>query len=145
MGLIRSGYTDLTPEDDDKLTQYLWPVIKEIIKTAIENNQNLIIEGCYIPFDWQRYFDTEYLYHVDFYCIIMTEYYIENNYDKINKYACIIENRLDHELCTKEFLLNENKKNLLLCKKYKFKYILIDKEYECDINLDIMKKKGSDI
>ena len=145
MGLIRSGYTDLTPEDDDKLTQYLWPVIKEIIKTAIENNQNLIIEGCYIPFDWQRYFDTEYLYHIDFYCIIMTENYIENNYDNINKYACIIENRLDHELCTKEFLLNENKKNLLLCKKYKFKYILIDKEYECDINLDIMKKKGSDI
>lgn len=145
IGLIRSGYTDLTPEDDDKLTQYLWPVIKEIIKTAIENNQNLIIEGCYIPFDWQRYFDTEYLYHIDFYCIIMTENYIENNYDNINKYACIIENRLDHELCTKEFLLNENKKNLLLCKKYKFKYILIDKEYECDINLDIMKKKGSDI
>ena len=68
MGLIRSGYTDLTPKDDDKLTQYLWPVIKEIIKTAIENNQNLIIEGCYIPFDWQRYFDTEYLYHIDFYC-----------------------------------------------------------------------------
>lgn len=52
MGLIRSGYTKLTPQDDDKLTEYLWPMVREIIKTAIENKQNLIVEGCYIPFDW---------------------------------------------------------------------------------------------
>ncbi len=26
MGLIRSGYTDLTPEDDNELTDYLWPI-----------------------------------------------------------------------------------------------------------------------
>ena len=45
MGLIRSGNTDLTPEDDDELTEYLWPIVREIIKTAIENRQNLIIEG----------------------------------------------------------------------------------------------------
>ena len=45
MGLIRSGYTKLTPEDDDKLTEYLWPVVREMIKTAIENGQNLIVEG----------------------------------------------------------------------------------------------------
>ena len=36
MGLIRSGYTDLTPEDDDKLTQYLWPVIKEIMLNFVK-------------------------------------------------------------------------------------------------------------
>ena len=28
MGLIRSGYTDLTPMDDDWLTEYLWPVVR---------------------------------------------------------------------------------------------------------------------
>ena len=53
MGLIRSKNTRLTPEDDDKLEEYLWPIIKEIIKTAIENEQNLIVEGCYVPFDWK--------------------------------------------------------------------------------------------
>lgn len=37
MGLIRSGCTELTPEDDNKLTDYLWQIIREIIKTAIEN------------------------------------------------------------------------------------------------------------
>ena len=36
MGLIRSGQTELTPYDDNKLTDYLWSIIKEIIKTAIE-------------------------------------------------------------------------------------------------------------
>ena len=46
MGLIRSGNTVLTPEDDDALTDYLWPIVREIIKTAIENKQNLIVEGC---------------------------------------------------------------------------------------------------
>ena len=67
MGLIRSGYTDLTPEDDDKMVGYLWPVIREMIKTAIENDQNLIVEGCYVPFDWQKDFSDDYLQKIEFY------------------------------------------------------------------------------
>ena len=43
MGLIRSGNTELTPCDDKELTGYLWPIVSEIIKTAIENKQNLIV------------------------------------------------------------------------------------------------------
>ena len=61
MGLIRSKNTNLTPWDDEKLTDYLWPIVREMIKTAIENNQNLIVEGCYIPFNWQKDFESEYL------------------------------------------------------------------------------------
>ena len=60
MGLIRSGYTKLTPEDDDKLTEYLWPIVREMIKTVIENRQNLIVEGCYIPYFYLD-FPEEYL------------------------------------------------------------------------------------
>lgn len=56
MGLIRSGNTNLTPEDDDDLTTYLWPIVREMIKTAIENKQNLIVEGCYIPFVLEKGF-----------------------------------------------------------------------------------------
>ena len=37
MGLIRSGKTAFTPEDDEALTDYLWPIVREMIKTAIEN------------------------------------------------------------------------------------------------------------
>ena len=61
MGLIRSKNTDLTPEDDEKLEFYLWKIVKEIVKTAIENKQNLIVEGCYIPFMWKQDFTEEYL------------------------------------------------------------------------------------
>ena len=57
MGLIRSGQTDLTPEDDDELVDYLWPIVREMIKTAIENKQNLIVEGIYIPFTWRDDFE----------------------------------------------------------------------------------------
>ena len=69
MGLIRSGNTELMPEDDETLTGYLWPIIREIVKTAIENKQNLIIEGCYIPFDWRRDFEERYLSSIRFICL----------------------------------------------------------------------------
>ena len=59
MGLIRSGNTNLTPEDDEELTDYLWPIVCEMIKTAIENKQNLIVEGCYVPPEWKTDFTRE--------------------------------------------------------------------------------------
>ena len=79
MGLIRSGYTNLTPGDDDKLTEYLWPIIREIVKTAIENQQNLVIEGCYIPFDWTADFNDFYRKNIRFICLVMSEKYIANH------------------------------------------------------------------
>ena len=51
MGLIRSVNTVPTPEDNDVLTEYLLPIAREMIKTAVENKQDFIVEGCYIPFD----------------------------------------------------------------------------------------------
>mgnify|MGYP002522485598 CR=1 FL=1 len=73
MGLIRSGNTSLTPEDDDALTDYLWPIVREMIKTAVENRQHLIVEGCYIPFDWRIDFDEHYLPSIQFICLAMTD------------------------------------------------------------------------
>ena len=110
MGLIRSGNTDLTPMDDDKLTDYVWPSVREIIKTAIENKQNLIVEGCYVPFSWQKDFTEEYLHNIKYYCLTMSENYIRNHFAEIKKYANIIENRLDDSDCTLESVLNENAK-----------------------------------
>ena len=117
MGLIRSGNTSLTPEDDEQLEKYLWPIIREMIKTAIENNQNLIIEGCYIPFNWKNDFETSYLKEIQFYCLIMTPHYIQNHFSDIKNYADVIEKRLDDTWFTKEMALNENLQNLEQCKK----------------------------
>lgn len=135
MGLIRSGYTSLTPEQDDELTDYLWPVVREIIKTAIENEQNLIIEGCYIPFDWSRDFEDEYLKHIKYYCLIMSENYIKNNFPLIKSYASIIEDRAEDDWCTMKNALEDNKKFLTLAQRYNADYILIDDKYEINIDL----------
>ena len=136
MGLIRSGNTKLTPMSSDKdLTAYLWPIVSEIIKTAIENKQNLIIEGCYIPFDWQKDFDFEYLKNIKYFCLVMSEKYIKNHFDDIKKYANNIENRVDDEHCTLDSVLADNAEFLFLAKKYNVNYILIDDKYEVNIEL----------
>jgi hypothetical protein len=135
MGVIRSGKINLTPDDDAELESYLWPIIREIIKTAIENQQNLVIEGCYIPFDWKNSFEGKYLEQIKYYCLIMTEEYINNHFDDIKEYANIIEHRIDDSFCTKEILLKENSINLDMCKKYGCDYILIDNDYKVDIKL----------
>lgn len=138
MGLIRSGNTALTPSDDDsELTAYLWPIIREMIHTAIENNQNLIIEGCYIPFDWKNDFDEAYLEQIRYCCLIMTKEYIESHLSDIHEYASVIEARADDDRSywSQERLIEENTKNLMLCKKHQCEYVLIDSYYEVDIEL----------
>ena len=137
MGLIRSGNTELTPMSDDKdLTAYLWPIVREMVKTAIENKQNLIVEGCYIPFDWQKDFDSEYLESIKYYCLRMGEEYIRNHFADIKKYANVIENRLDVEWCTIQSVLTDNAEVLALAKKHNVNFILIDDQYEINIDLD---------
>ena len=136
MGLIRSGNTKLSPMSDDKdLTAYLWPIVREMIKTAIENKQNLIVEGCYIPFDWQNEFDSEYLESIKYYCLIMSEEYIKNHFSDIKKYASVIENRGDDTDCTLESVLADHAQVLELAQKHNVNYLLIEDRYEIDIEL----------
>lgn len=132
MGLIRSGNTSLTPlSDNTDLTAYLWPIVREIIKTAVENEQNLIVEGCYIPFDWAKDFTQEYLNSIKFCCLVMSENYIRNHFDDIKQYANFIEKRLDDDL-TIQNVLKDNANYLALAKENNLKYILIENNYEVD-------------
>lgn len=130
MGLIRSKNTALTPMDDEKLTDYLWPILREMIKTAIENGQNLIIEGCYIPFDWQKSFPPQYLTQICYRCIIMSREYIENHFEDIRAHANAIEQRLDDTDLNKDTLIWENEQNLRLCREYGCNYILLKDTYD---------------
>lgn len=133
MGLIRSQRTELTPMDDDKLTDYLWPIVREMIKTTIENKQNLIVEGCYIPFDWQKDFSEEYVDNIQYVCLVMSQKYIENHFDDIRRYENVIERRLDALSLNKEDLIAENIYNLAQCRAYDLHYILIDEIYEVEL------------
>ena len=130
MGMIRSGNTVLTPEDDDDLIEYLWPIVREIIKTAIENRQNLIIEGCYIPFSWRQDFDEQYLPSIRFICLVMSEKYIENHFSEIIGHESEIEYRLAYADCSVESLKTENAR---IAEGYRLvgeQAVLIDSDYE---------------
>lgn len=135
MGMIRTGQTNLTPSDDDKMTPYIWPIVREMVKTAIENRQNLIVEGCYIPFDWKKDFEEEYLKEIRYYCLVMTPSYIRNHFGDIRKYACVIEARLDDSWYDETTFVDENVRNLEMCRQYGLDYILIDDAYQVDIEL----------
>ena len=143
MGLIRSGNTNLTPMDDDKLTDYLWPIVREMIKTAIENRQDLIVEGCYIPFDWQESFPEEYLQQIRYLCLIFSKAYIEKHFSDIQAYGSVIEKRLDDSDLDIEALIEENEKNLTMCKHTGNPYILIEDVYDLETIVAEYEKAGA--
>jgi 2-phosphoglycerate kinase len=130
MGLIRSGSTPLTPEDDDELVGYLWPIVREIIKTAIENRQNLIVEGCYVPFDWRQDFDERYLPSIRFICLAMSEEYIDSHFARIKEHASDIEARLDDSYCTAEHMKRENRRVIEGYRAVGEQVAIITEEYE---------------
>lgn len=134
MGLIRSGQTALTPEDDPQLTEYLWPIVREMAKTAIENRQNLIVEGCYIPFGWREDLEEEYLRETRYVCLVMSRRYIEARWEDIRGYASVVEHR-GEEMLDREALIGDNEENLRQCRERGLDYILIDRDYQVDWKL----------
>lgn len=130
MGLIRSGKTVLTPEDDEALTDYLWPIVREMIKTAIENRQNLIVEGCYIPFDWRKDFDDQYLKSIRFVCLAMTDSFIDAHINEIRNHASDIESRLYDMDFSLESLKEDNHSYINGFAQRGEQVLLIDTGYE---------------
>ena len=132
MGLIRSGQTDLTPLSDDRaLTDYLWPIVREMVRTVIENGQNLIVEGCYIPFDWKKDFDESELEQIRYRCLVMSESYIRGHFDEIVEHASVIERRMCDD-CTMASVLEDNANVLRLAKAHGVDYLLINEAYEIE-------------
>ena len=135
MGLIRSGQTSLSPESPDSvLTDFLWPVVREVIKTCVENGQNLIVEGCYIPFGWEKDFADDYLRNIKYICLIFSEKYIRQHFADIAKNESVIEKRLSTDIVAND-MIKSNVYNLEQCKLRSYNYVLIDDVYQ--INTDI--------
>jgi len=131
MGMVRSGYTTLTPDSPDAdMTDYLWPVTRELIKTAVENKQNLIVEGCYIPFNWKKDFDSEYLQEIRYICLCFSERYITEHFSDIMKYESCIEDRIDDGYCTIDLLKKEHERFRKGCSENGLSFVLIDENYE---------------
>ena len=129
MGLIRSGMTELTAEDDDRLVSLLWPVTASICRTVIENDQSLIIEGCYIPPDWTYSFQKEYLKEIRTLWLVMTHDFIDRNFSSMLASADIAEKRIDDSYFTKDMAFRDNEKMMSFVKGFNLSHILIDTEY----------------
>ena len=131
MGFIRSGRTELTVNDDYKMRYWLWPFAAEMVKTAIENNQNMILEGCYIPGEWKDSFSEDYLKEIRCVFIVMSENYLRKNFQSLYDYANVIEKRLDDQLDL-ERLINCSKEFKEECINQNIPFIEIDKEYNLE-------------
>ena len=126
--------TELTPlSDDEALTAYLWPIVREMVKTAIENDQNLIVEGCYIPFDWRQDFDERYLPSIRFVCLAMTEEYIKSHFDAIKTHESVIESRLIKNDFSIDGLIAENQRMIAGFQDAGEQVVLIESDYEQSI------------
>jgi len=132
MGIVRAGLVPNYVEQDDKMQEVLWPVIREMIKTAVENKQNMIVEGGYLPYNWKDDFEEDYLEDIKAVYLVMSAEYIENHFEDIKKYACVIEDRLDDSDCTKEWMFKINKECLENCLKFGCEYKMIMDEYDVD-------------
>ena len=140
MGLIRSGNTDLTPEDDDALTAYLWPIVRELVKTTIENQQNLIVEGCYIPPNWRQDFNEQYLQSIRFVCLAMTDTYIDAHIDEIRNHASDIEKRLYDTEYTSDSLKADNHYYVNIFTQSGEKITWIDTDFEETIKKILLER-----
>lgn len=141
MGLIRSGNTTLTPNDDEQMTDYLWPIIREIIKTAVENEQDLIVEGCYVPADWEKDFSPAYREQIRFCCLVMTEDYILRHFDKIKSHASVIERRVDDQGFDMETAIRENNKYLTAFCGVPECLIMIENDYKTESQIGIFDQR----
>ncbi|EAK0818740.1 MULTISPECIES: hypothetical protein [Campylobacter] len=68
-------------DEDEKITDFLFPIVDGMIQTCIENKQNLIIEGIYFTpkklQKFQNYSDIKILF------ILFSKKYILQNYELI--------------------------------------------------------------
>jgi putative acetyltransferase len=152
MGIYRAnskcGFTPVSK--DEIITMKLWPVIKGIIMTNIENSQNIIIEGCYFPESIDD-LGEEYLCKTIILYIIFSEQYIKKNLsEKIKENRRIIENRMYHFEETNEYMekyIQVNKDNKEKCIKNGIKYFEIEEDYEKEIKniYEWIEEKVNDI
>ena len=139
MGLFRSNNDyGFTPDSEDKIIiEKIWPIIKGIIMTNIENNQNIIIEGCYFPESFND-LNKEYLNKVIIFYLIFSENYIRKNFlEKIIVNRNIIENRGYYLNYLNDFIekyILENKNNKEKCERNGIKYFEIEEDYEYEMN-----------
>lgn len=133
MGLYRADIEcGFTPCDNwEFISEKIWPILRGIIMTNIENKQNLIIEGCYILPQKIKELEVEYRKEIiSFYLGFSTSYIEKYFQSKVLYHRCAIETRgYENEDTVADYIL-ENKNQKGLCEKFNAKYFEIDDDYQ---------------
>ena len=136
MGIYRSdkncGFTPL--DSNEKIGEILWPIIKGIIMTNIENRQSLIIEGCYLLPHRIKEFDQPYKDEIISVFLGFSEDYIEKHLKgEIIQNRNAIEQRMYPEDRSVTQFISEHEKFRKHCLEQGVKYFEIKQDYEEEI------------
>lgn len=138
MGLIRgSKYCDFSATDsDDELTNKLWPIVKGIIMTNIENGQHIIIEGCYLPPEHIGDFNPEYLEQIIALFIGFSKNYLEKYFiSGIIEHRSEIEQKdYDDEYMNRDNFIMLHTQYKELCRRNNVDFFEINDNYEEEMN-----------
>ena len=132
MGLYRADIEcGFTPYDSTEcIGNRLWPILKGIIMTNIENEQNLIIEGAYLLPDKINELDEEYRKNIISFYLCFSETYIRNYFEsRVLYYRCAIEARGYENSDTLADFILENENQRKLCEKFNVKFFEIKDDY----------------
>lgn len=144
MGLILSHKTNKTTKDNvSSWTQELWPITKAIIHIAIENHQNLIVEGSYLPFDYKKDFSLEENKQFKYLCLLFDEDYLQTHFDSILSYESVVEKRLHPNDVSLIELIQENRLFLSETLKYALPFYKIKNKYDINEIMDIIQREIS--
>jgi len=138
MGLYRADIgCGFTPTDSvEQIGDKLWPILKGIIMTCIENKQNLIIEGCYLFPQKINELEDGYLSEIISFYLGFSDSYIQKYFhSNVQKYRSVIEERGYECEDTPERYALENRKQKEICEKYGAKYFEINENYEQEMSL----------
>lgn len=136
MGLLRGDIScSFTPTDNNEVIgKKLWPIIKGIIMTNIENNQNIIIEGCYLLPNFVKDFEKEYLEHIISVFIGFSTNYIKDNFvANIIKHRNAVEKRVYEEDRPITQFIDEHDELRKKCIENGVNYFEIDSNYKKEI------------
>lgn len=132
MGLYRSdeacGFSPLS--DIELIASKLWPILREMIKTYIENHIDIVIEGCYILPQFLDDFDDEYIEEIYSVFLGFSKAYISNNFEsKILGYKGAIEYRSSEDDRTVDQFIKDHSELKALCHKTGREYFEVESEY----------------
>lgn len=108
-------------------------------KTLLAQKLLKIYQYPYLSID---HLSHNYLKAIEYYCLIMSENYIQRNFNNILNYVNVIEERLHSSDLSKETLIPQNKDNLKQCRATGNNFVLIDKNYEQDLTNYFSFKKS---